>query len=209
METSYQIDIDPNSEQFSQAFKDFYHNHFVNNYGLARREVDTSFFVTMTDKEKEIAKQLIRNNLKLRQTHLFRAVGELKDEQALPILYDQLNSNTDLSWLLSIGQAIWRINGDKLYLKLLRKLQQHPSGTMKAAHFEQVTDFKDEESIEMLLDYLEDPDEFVRHLALSKLNYLLTGKHAFENHFNRKHFLKRRKDAKFKNELLKNLQSLY
>jgi len=157
---------------------------------------------------KDIAKRLIRHNLKLRQAHLFRAAGELKDEQALPILYEQLNKNTDLSWLLSIGQAIWKINGDKIYLELLRKLQQHPNGTMKAAHFEQVTDFKDEESIEMLLDYLEDPDDFVRHLALSKLNFLATGKHAFENRFDREHFLKRRKNETFKRELLHDLQSL-
>ena len=183
METPYQIDIDPNSERFSQPFKDFYYNHFVNSYGLARREVDTSFFQTMTDEEKEVAKRLIRDNLKLRQAHLFRAAGEFKDEQALPILYEQLNSNTDLSWLLSIGQAIWKINGDKIYLELLKKLLHHQSGTMKAAHFEQVTDFKDEESIEMLLDYLEDHDDFVRQLALSKLNYLATGKYAFENRF--------------------------
>lgn len=208
METSYQIDIDPTSEQFSQAFKDFYQNHFVNSYGLARSEVDTTFFKNMTDEEKEVAKRLIRENLNLRQAHLFRAAGELQDERALPILYEQLNNNTDLSWLLSIGQAIWKINGDKIYLELLRKLKMHPGGTMKAAHFEQVTDFKDEESIEMLLDYLEDPDEFVRHLALSRLNYLTTGKKSFENRFNRKHFLKKRKDEKFKKELLHNLQTL-
>jgi HEAT repeat protein len=208
METSYQIDIDPNSEQFSQAFKEFYHNHFVNSYGLARREVDTSFFKTMTEEEKDIAKRLIRNNLKLRQAHLFRAAGELKDEEALPILYELLNNNTDLSWMLSIGQAIWKINGDKMYLELLRKLQTHPSGTLKAAHFEQVTDFKDDECIEMLFDYLEDPDDFVRHLALSKLNYLSTGKHASENRFGRKHFLEKRNDETFKSELLHCLQNL-
>jgi HEAT repeat protein len=180
----------------------------VNSYGLARREVDTSFFKTMTDEEKELAKRLIRDNLKLRQAHLFRAAGELKDQQALPILYEQFNSNTDLSWLLSIGQAIWRINGDRIYLELLRKLQHHPSGNIKAAHFEQVTDFKDEESIEMLLGYLRDPDDLVRRLALSKLNYIATGNYAFENCFNRKHFLKRRKDETFKSELLHNLQNL-
>jgi hypothetical protein len=180
----------------------------VNSYGLARGEVDTSFFATMTDEEKGIAKQLIRNNLKLRQAHLFRASGKLKDEQALPILYEQLDCNTDLSWLLSIGQAIWKINGDKIYLDLLRKLQNHPSGTMKAAHFEQVTDFKDEESIEMVFGYLEDSDSFVRHLALSELNYLLMGKHSFENRFDQDHFIKRRLDETFKRSLLHNLQSL-
>ena len=207
MDTSYYID--PNAEMFSQAFKNFYQNHFVDSYGLSRREVDISFFKTMTDEEREVARRLVRYNLKLRQVHLFQAAGELKDEQALPILYEQLNNNTDLSWRLSIGQAIWKINGDEMYLQLLRNLQNHPNGTMKAAHFEQVTDFKNNESIEMLFEYLDDPDNFVRHLALSKLNYLSTGMHALEHRFDRIYFLKRRKNETFKRELLRNLQNLF
>jgi HEAT repeat protein len=208
MANSYQIDIDTGSGQFSKAFNEFYKNHFINSYGLTRGEVDSSFFVLMTNSEKEIARRLIRNNLHLKQAHLFRAAGELKDEQSLPILYEQLNGNTDLSWLLSIGQAIWKINGDKVYLELLHQLQKHPDGIMKAAHFDQVTDLKDQESIEMLFDYLEDDDSFVRELALSKLNYLVSRQHTLENRFDRKYFLKRRKEEIFKADLLLNLQSL-
>ena len=162
----------------------------------------------MTDEEKTLAKRLVRNNLKLRQVHLFQAAGELKDEQALPVLYEQLKSNSDLSWLLIIGQAIWKINGDKIYIELLRKLQNHPSGTMKAAHFEQVTDLKNEESIEMLMNYLDDSDSFVRHLALSELNYLLTGQHSLEHKFDSKYFIALQKDDPFKNKLLLSLQHL-
>lgn len=208
MDTSYQIDIDVNAEHFSPAFKNFYQNHFIDSIGLSRREVDIDFFKAMTGEEKEIAKHLIRNNLKTRQAHLFRAAGELKDEQSIPILYEQLENSTDLSWLLCIGQAIWKINGDKIYLELLRRLQKHPGGTMKAAHFEQVTDFKDEESIQMLFTYLEDPDDFVRYLALSRLNYLATGKHSNENQFDKEHFLFRRNDDAFKKELLISLKTL-
>ena len=65
------IDIDPSSDSLSQAFKDFYQNHFVNAYGLSRNEVDTYFFDSMSENENEIAKRLIRQNLKLRQSHLF------------------------------------------------------------------------------------------------------------------------------------------
>lgn len=208
METSYHLDIDPNSGKYSQAFKDFFHNHFVTSWGLARREVDTSFFTQMTSGEKEVAKRLVRNNLRLRHAHLFRAAGELKDEQALLILYEQLNGNTDLSWLLTIGQAIWKINGDKVYIELLRKMQNHPGGTLKAAHFEQVTDLKDEESIEMLLGYLNDADDFVQQLALSELNHLVAGQNSFEQKFTKKYFLKKRTDEEFKDNLLRNLRTL-
>lgn len=143
MNTEYFIDIDPKSNSFSSAFKDFYNNHFVDAFGLSRDEVDTYFFDAMTTDEKEIAKRLIRQNLKLRQVHLFKATGLLKDTEALPSLYEQFDNNSDLSWQLTIGQAIWRINRDEiLYTDLLRQLKSHPSDTMREAHFEQITDLK-------------------------------------------------------------------
>ena len=129
----------------------------------------------MKSDEKEIAKRLIRQNLKLRQSHLFRASGLLQDKEALPILYDQFKNNTDLSWLLSIGQAIWRLNGDELYPELLRQLLIHDSDTMREAHFEQVADLKNEESIEMLFHCLNGKSNLVKSMAMSKLNYLITG----------------------------------
>ena len=204
----YFIDIDPNSGSFSNAFKDFYHNHFVNAYGLSRNEIDTYFFNSMSENEKDIAKSLIRQNLKLRQSHLFRAAGILKDEKALPILYDQLEENSDLSWLLVIGQAIWRINGDKIYPKLLRQLKEHSSDTLREAHFNQVVDLKNKESIEMLFGYLNDKSKLVQAMTLSKLNLLSEGKHESKQRFDREYFLAKKTDEKFKAQLLENLRKL-
>ena len=117
----YIINIDPNSQTLSKEFKDFYFNHFVEPYGLSRNEVDTSFFKKMSTNELEISKDLIRKNLHLKYSHLFKASGELKDEKALPILYKFLNIETDLSWKLTIGRAIWRINNDNLYEKTINE----------------------------------------------------------------------------------------
>lgn len=206
--TEYFIDIDPNSNSFSIAFKDFYKNHFIDAYGLTRGDVDTYFFNAMTVDEKEIAKRLIRQNLNLRQAHLFRASGLLQDIEALPILYEQFQSNTDLSWLMTIGQAIWKLNGDDLYLKLLRQLKIHPSDTMREAHFDQVTDLKNEESIEMLFDYLNDKSELVKSMAKSKLNYILAGQYEQEQKFDSDYFLSKRNDKEFKKELVEKLKNL-
>jgi hypothetical protein len=57
--TDYKIGIDINDENFTPSFKEFYYNHFVDSWRLRRREVDTSFFSTMTAEEKEITKQLV------------------------------------------------------------------------------------------------------------------------------------------------------
>jgi len=206
--TEYFIDIDPNSNSFSTAFKDFYKNHFVDAYGMTRGDVDTYFFNAMTTDEKEIAKRLIRQNLNLRQAHLFRASGLLQDIEALPILYEQFQNNTDFSWLMTIGQAIWKLNGDDLYPNLLRQLKTQTSDTMREAHFEQVTDLKNEESIEMLFDYLKDKSGLVKSMALSKLNYLTTGKYEFNPKHDKQYFISKRDDINFKNELLLNLKKL-
>ena len=206
--SEYLIDIDPNSDSLSKAFKDFYQNHFINAYGLSRNEVDTYFFDSMSENDKEIAKRLIRQNLRLRQSHLFKAAGILKDKEALPILYDQLNTNTDLSWLLVIGQAIWRINGDDIYSKLLRQLKEHSSDTMREAHFDQIVDLKNKESIEMLFSYLSDKSRLVQSMAISKLNFLSAEKHEQKQRYDKEYFMSKKTDEKFKNDLLVNLRKI-
>jgi hypothetical protein len=206
--TEYFIDIDPNSNSFSTAFKDFYKNHFVDAYGMTRGDVDTYFFNAMTTDEKEIAKRLIRQNLNLRQAHLFRASGLLQDIEALPILYEQFQNNTDFSWLMTIGQAIWKLNGDELYPKLLRQLKDHTSDTMREAHFDQVTDLKNEESIEMLFDYLTDKSGLVKSMTVSKLNYISAGQYEQNQRFDRDYFLSKQNDKEFKSELVEKLKNL-
>lgn len=208
MKSDYKIDVDSESNEFSKDFKDFYYNHFVDAYGLARREVDLSFFDNMTDNEKEIAKKLVRQNLRLRQAHLFRASGLLSDQEALPILYELFDNNTDLSWLLSIGQAIWILNGDKLYVDLLRKLRNHPSDTLREAHFNQITDLKNIESIEMLIDSLNDKSRLVQSMALSQLNHLESGKFSIEPNHDKDYFLRKVEDKEFKKKLLDKLIKL-
>lgn len=208
MPTEYLIDIDPNSTSFSIAFKDFYTNHFIDAYRLSRGDVDIYFFQEMTAGEKEIAKRLIRQNLHLRQAHLFRASGLLRDTAALPILYEQFKTNTDLSWLMTIGQAIWRLNTDDLYPELLIRLQTHPSDTMREAHFEQVTDLKNEKSIEMLFDYLHDKSLLVQSMALSKMNYILAGQYEHTPKFERDYFLNKRNYKDLKTALVEKLKNL-
>jgi hypothetical protein len=206
--TEYFIDIDPKSNSFSTAFNDFYQNHFVDAFGLSRGDVDAYFYNAMTTDEKEIAKRQIRQNLKLRQAHLFKAAGLLKDVEALPILYEQLNRNSDLSWRLTIGQAIWRLNCDEIYADLLRQLKKHPSDTMREAHFDQVTDLKNEESIVMLLDYLNDKSGLVISMTVAKLNYILTGRYEQNLKFDKEYFLEKQNDRELKKVLLEKLRNI-
>jgi len=205
--TEYHLDIDIVKGDYSSAFKEFYHNHFVQSLGLSRREIDLSFFDEMTVDEKELAKRLIRMNLKERRTHIIEAAGFLNDEEALPLLYDLYYTTEDLSWHLTIGRTIWKLKGEIHYAELLRKLKSHPGDDMRQAHFHQVTDLKNMESIEMLFGYLNDKDSFVRHLALSRLNQIETGKFSFDLQYESNHFLDKRTDDDFKHGLLRKLQN--
>ena len=208
MATGYNIDIDLNSSDYSTAFNDFYSAHFINSFALTRGDIDTSFFNEMTNAEKEIGKRLIRQNLKLRQTHLFTAAGQLKDSEALPILYEQLNNNPDFSWQMTIGQAIWRINGDPLYPKLLKHLKDHPSDTTREAHFDQVLDLKDEQSIETYFDYFNDKSGIIKSMTLSKFNFWLTGNHSDGFQFDKNYFIENRNNSILKETLLEKLKVL-
>lgn len=109
---------------------------------------------------------------------------------------------------MTIGQAIWKLNGDDLYPKLLRQLKDHTSDTMREAHFEQITDLKNDESIEMLLDYLTDKSGLVKSMTVSKLNYILAGQYEQNQKFDRDYFLSKRNDKEFKSELLEKLKNL-
>lgn len=204
----YKIGFALNPDNFSTAFQDFFTSHFENSKALTRGEVDKYFFNEMTDEELDIAKRIVRDNLDLVYNHLYEAAGDLHDNDALLILYEHLEKAKDLSRQLTIGQAIWKINGDPLYPDLLRKLQNCNNHITKEAHFEQVTDLQNLESIDMLLTYIKDEGEFVRHLALSKLNFLLTGKRSYDNQFPEEYFVHRRNDEAFINTLLLNLKNI-
>jgi len=207
-QTEYFIDIDPNSSSLSTAFKDFYSNHFIDSYGLAREEVDLGFFITMTFEEKEIAKRLIRQNLKLRQVHLFKAAAYLDDKEALPILYEQFNNNTDFSWLMTIGQSIWKLNKDKLYPELLWQIKKQPNETMRFVHFRQVTDLANEESIELLYNFLYDESNLIKSTALTEMNFLAVGKYEKENRYGFSYFDTNINNTIFKNELAEKLKNM-
>ncbi|WP_452227611.1 MULTISPECIES: hypothetical protein [unclassified Lacinutrix] len=170
----YIINIDPNSQTLSKEFKDFYYNHFVEPYGLSRNEVDTSFFKKMSTNELEISKDLIRKNLHLKYSHLFKASGELKDEKALPILYKFLNIETDLSWKLTIGRAIWRINNDNLYEKLLMNLATSKEENLKYIHFEQVYDLGEKKKVQFLKLMVGNDETLSERRATEILNRIKT-----------------------------------
>lgn len=176
--SEFNISVDAENKEYSKDFKDFYRHHFVDSYSLSRGEAELSFFRKMTPTEVEIAKQLIRQNLASRIVHIIEAAGHLRDERALPALYDlKQKCKDELSRLLIIQQAIWRINGDTDYYDMLVDLVNHTDATMKQAHFHQILDLPGKMCIPSLFKLLKDPDGMVANYALKYLNYYMTGEY--------------------------------
>ena len=177
--TIYDIPVEAKrqSKRGSHAFQKFYRHFFVNSTGLIRGEVDLSFLRELTPDETSLAKDLIRRNLKLNYTHIIDGAAALRDREAVPQLRDMVARESDLSRRLSIAGALWRITKDPIFLECLRDMAKSDNESLKEAHIFQVLWLGDQHAINLLIDLLNDPGSFVRHLALLALNAIEHRKH--------------------------------
>ncbi|WP_431138027.1 hypothetical protein, partial [Psychroserpens mesophilus] len=63
---------------------------------------------------------------------------------------------------------------------------------MREAHFDQIVDLKNKESIEMLFSYLSDKSRLVQTMAISKLNFLSAGKHEQKQRYDKEYFMSKK-----------------
>jgi hypothetical protein len=208
--TIYDIPEEVLSRSQSPAFAQFLHHWFVDTTGLTRREVDLTFLRDLTEEEREIAKDLLRRNLRLNYTHIIQGVAALNDVAAVPVLRGMLAEENDLSRKLIIAGTLWRLVGNPVFVDCLNRMKVNDRGALRAAHFDQVLWLDDERAIDLLIDLLDDSDSFVRFLALSTLNRI-----EFERVFRSKKELPRspedyrprRNDPAFRMLMVKHLQA--
>ena len=170
--SSYDLPKQIVEPQHSPAFREFFYHWFIDSWGLSRREVDLSFLGALTPEELEVAKDLLRRNLRLKQTHIIEGVAALNDTSAAPILRLMFDEEISLSWRLTIAGALWKLTSDARFIECLNRMKTSDDATLKQAHFHQILWIGDERALDILLDLLDDTDRFVRYLALSSLNNL-------------------------------------
>ena len=196
----------------SAAFRQFLHHWFVDSFALSRGEVDVSFINDLTPHENEIAKGLLRRNLKLRYTHIIEGAAVMADVGAVPLLRAMLADEPDLSRQLTIAGTLWKLVRDPSFVDCLNRMKASESSALKQAHFHQILWIGDERAIDLLIDMLEDKDKFVRFLALSTLNGLESG-HRFQVPENKlpcraADYQKRRQDRVLRELLVGNLATI-
>ncbi len=195
----------------SAAFREFFHHFFVDSRGLQRREVDLAFLRLLSPEELALARALLRRNLHLRYTHLIEGLGEIGDETAAEELRRLLHSEADLSRKITIGRALWRLQRDPVFRELLLDMARSKSNTLKEAHIDDALLLGDEQALQILGTLLEDRGDFVRALALSRLNGIEARKHFLLASRDLPHdatyYGERLRDTAFVREMVENLRS--
>jgi len=135
----------------SPAFRQYLLNWFGSNRVSFSERLRTAN--DLTPEETEVARQLIRRNLKCRHSHIISGTWALDDLEAVPLLRALYDSEPDESRRLVISGALWKLNRDPLFIECLNRAKE--SGLLSVAfHLEQILWLNDERSIDFLIDLL-------------------------------------------------------
>lgn len=137
---------DPPSPIFRQFLLDW--------FGSARRvsfNERLSVAGKLMPEETEIARQLIRQNLKCRHIHVISGTWVLGDLNAIPLLRSMFEEETNESRRLTIAGALWKLNRDPVFMESLIRARE--SGLLRA-HLMQVLWLNDGRSLDFLIDTL-------------------------------------------------------
>ena len=143
----------------SPAFREF----LLNWFGSHRRVSFDERLRSANDlaaEEITLAKQLIRQNLKSRHSHIISATWVLGDLDAAPLLSLLLEAEPKESVRLVIAGALWKLNRDPIFIECLKQAKE--TGLFKVwFHLEQVLWLNDDRAVDFLIDLMpERPPDF-------------------------------------------------
>lgn len=176
----YDFGILESHEAYSREFRKFIFYYFIEGMYVLRQEIEVSFLDSLTPKERLLAKQLVRNNLRLDHTILYYGAKGLKDYGSVPYLIRRFATETDYGLLLEISQAIRKITDDNFYRQPFKSSLQDMSDTdirditisYQTLESEHLAGIPDKQPIEILLSALDYSTEYVSVAALLELNYI-------------------------------------
>jgi hypothetical protein len=87
-----------------------------------------------------------------------------------------LSEETELSWRLTISGALWRLNGDPVFIKCLQEAKFVRPSIFQGVHLWQVLWLGDERAVDFLIDLVDRPYWRGRGMVLGLLNELEFGK---------------------------------
>jgi hypothetical protein len=115
-----------------------------------------TFLDDLTTEERELAREIVRRNLKLKYTHIIQGVSALHDISAVPKLRAMFNEESDESRRLTIAGALWKLVKDPVFIECLERAKANGS----LGYFEQIMVLwlDDARAIDILIDVLPQRD---------------------------------------------------
>lgn len=149
---SYDIPEDVARGPHSAAFAKFLSNWFGDTYAITHGELDLTFLEDLTTDERELAREMVRRNLKLGYTHIVEGVSALRDIEAVPTLRAMFDKETDESRRLTIAGVLWKLARDPVFLECLERCKA--SRTLGHFGLLKVLWLDDSRAVDFLIDLL-------------------------------------------------------
>ena len=96
----------------SPAFTKFLWSYFGYEPATTTGDVDLGFLRDLMPEDLDLARQLIRRNLRLRLRHLIEATSALQDTESIPLLREMLDNETNSEIRLILAGALWKLARD-------------------------------------------------------------------------------------------------
>jgi hypothetical protein len=153
---SYDIPEEVARGPHSPAFGKFLSSWFGDTYTLTHGELDLTFLEGLTTEERELAREMVRRNLKLKYTHIIEGVSALHDTAAVPILRNMFNEESDEDRRLTIAGALWKLVKDPIFIECLERAKTR--GSLGYFGLAKVLWLNDARAVDILIDVLPQRD---------------------------------------------------
>jgi hypothetical protein len=148
----YDLPRDLTATKRSPAFDQFLRNWFEDERQLRRGELDLGFLSRLSPEELEVARGLIRRNLKLRFVHIINGAVFLRDLSAVPLLKAMLDTEPDWDRGMEIAGALWQLTRDSVFVERLHQLKAN--NQLHGIHMLKILWLDDERALDFLVDLL-------------------------------------------------------
>ena len=203
---SYDIPEEVAQGPHSPAFATFLRSWFADTTALTHGELDITFLKELTDEELDLAREMIRRNLRVKHDHIIEGAAALRDPAAVPILSRMLSEERNWSRKLVIAGALWKIAQDSEFIVHLKEARAADPSLFVWRHLLQVLWLGDERAVDFLIELLDVNDSMVHSFTLGLLNELELGRRmgipAANMPHQRADYRKLRRDAGFRSHMV-------
>lgn len=166
---NFKTNIRNSIQQPSEDFEQFLYQYFDETMIGGRREEDSSILTRLAGNEKDVAEQLILDNLDTNAEWLIRAAGNMKIKAAIPVLQSIFNQTSDLHTKTYIAKTLNDWIGFPDYVQVLDYTMDNGDSFSKHDIVYYAIKLDKQDALRLIFKGLHDKDDFVRWLSFDAL----------------------------------------